>query len=217
MSDRLEDSKKRHVERGENPPPEHFFYGLALRNHIKKHTNIKLKVFTMVRDPVALLVSGIWQNKKAYDFFLDEKYNKNQDFLIEEINKHINSPTSYDYIFNWFDFELKAVMGVDVFAYPFSENDGWTIINCDRAEVMVITLEALSGMFSKAIPEFLNINKIELINANVRSHSDDSSLYHRIVNSVMLTPEMIDFVYSSKFVQHFYPKNDINRFMHKWS
>jgi hypothetical protein len=108
----------------------------------------------MVPDPVALLVSGIWQNKKAYDFFSDENCKKNQDILIKEINKHINSPTSYDYIFNWFNFELKSVIGVDVFAYAFPVNDGWTIINSDRAEVMVITLEALSGMFSNVIPDF---------------------------------------------------------------
>jgi hypothetical protein len=80
-----------------------------------------------------------------------------------------------------------------------------------------MTLETLSDNFSKAIPPFLDISRApELLSKNVRQDHEFGRLYKKVQSEIKLDRAALDRVYNNPMINHFYSKDDIDKFYSKW-
>lgn len=70
---------------------------------------------------------------------------------------------------------------IDIYAYPYNHNNGFTIIRSGSVEVLVIRSEDLNRSFSNAISKFFNLTApLKIKHANIRSTKKFSAAYDQV-------------------------------------
>ncbi|MBC2716526.1 MAG: hypothetical protein HF978_14570 [Desulfobacteraceae bacterium] len=186
---------------------------------MKNKRKLKFKIISMVRDPIARQISDVFQNPEIMKIDI-----KNQNGLINKnramalIQENFSNLRTFDYIFKWFDREIKSVFGIDAFSKPFNRDSGWTIINGENAEVLVLRLENLSQIGPEVISDFLTLpNQISLVESNVRASTKDVLSYNYVKNNIRIDRSICREIYASRFCSHFYGDKEINKFMKRWA
>lgn len=182
--------------------------------------NSRWRIITLTRDLLSIEVSDIFQNldiKRSH--LLDSKSNVKLDKVFEELHQRSHNFNELEsFRCNWFDREIAGVFGVDIFAYPFSYTDGYTIISQDNVEILIIRLEDLDRCGSMAISKFLNLDRpIELITTNIATRKKFGNEYSFIKNNLSLSKVICEKYYSTKYMKHFYSESERKSFIENWS
>jgi hypothetical protein len=123
-----------------------------------------------------------------------------------------------DYCLTWFDKEFNKALSFDVYDFPFDKKTGYTIIRHNQSDVLILKLEKLTGCYTDALRDFLGTNlNIRLVKANISDRKKYSSDVKFIRKNLKINPKAFDKIYSNKFVNHFYSKQEINGFKKKWA
>lgn len=200
------------------PGTRHLFISHYLRSKLETgrlDLHEKWKIVTLTRDPIARNISGFFEGitLRTPDFY--ERYKigsiKNEDLIDSFLQKY-----NHDEPLIWFDTELKAVFGVDVYSESFPKSKNYKIYHGQLADVLVLRSEGLNRCYSDAFKEFLNLDEFMLINSNEASSKQYSIIYRNFLNSVVLPATYIDKMYTSKYVNHFYTEQEITTFKAKW-
>ena len=117
----------------------------------------------------------------------------------------------------WFDRELRDPFGLDVYGTPFPTLRGYDILEGGRARVLAIRLEDLDGVVADAFDDFLDIQDIQLLKANVGKSKDYGDVYRDFARRVTLPDAYLDRMYSSTYAQHFYTPDEVARFRARWT
>jgi len=184
-------------------------------NKIKKWTFI-----TLVRDPIDREISNIFQDIEIFHRHLinNKKQIKVEETLALVKNKIERNILDVDYCLTWFDKEFNKALSFDVYDFPFDKKIGYTIIKYNQNDVLILKLEKLTDCFKEALKDFLDTNLyIGLVRANISDRKKYSSDVKIIRDNLKLSPEAIDRIYSKKFVNHFYSRQEINGFKKKWT
>lgn len=218
LSENLPRHRKAHLDAGIIPLPEHIYLGEAVRLQLLKNKAFPIKIITLVRDPLAFTISNLFQNPHFIgQAILNETGSIDPQKAAEYINRTIADPSTFGYVYNWFDKELNAVFDIDVFAKPFPVEVGYFRYQKANTDVLVMRLEDLSSKGPQAIGDFLSLlGPLKIIDENVRTKSQEKSTYQQVVKSVSLDMETCSEIYDSKFVRHFYSQAMIDTFMIKW-
>jgi len=219
LSNDLNQYKKFYIDSGIVPVPYHIELGLALRKRIIKNKFNKFKIISLVRDPIARQISDVFQNPEIMGMNI-----RGQVGLLD-INKSItliedkfSDLKAFDYVFEWFDRELKSIFGIDVFSNPFNRDIGWTVYYGDKADLLIIRMEDLSLVGEAVISEFLKTPlKISLLDSNVRSQTPEAMSYKYVKENMRIKREICKKVYNSQLVRHFYSEKHINELINRWS
>jgi len=219
LSHNLPRHRQFHKEAGVCPLPDHLYLGEATRRLLMKNKNSPVKVISLVRDPIAFIISGLFEVPQfAEESVLNDAGSIDPQKAAEYINRKIGDPDAFGYVYNWFNKELKTVFGIDVFATPFPTEVGYAIYRNLNAEALVLRLEDLSEKGPQAIADFVGLGEqLVLKHENVRTDSMGKTIYQEVQESVSLDPEMCKTIYSSDFVKHFYSEAMVNSFIAKWS
>lgn len=221
ISDHIGRIRKYEIKKRKFPPAYHIDLGLAINQRFKQLNNQKpfFKVISLVRDPIAFEVSKFFQNPHFYPPHLrnnsgDIDTKKASDFL----NDFLLKDNAFIYVFNWFDQEIKSVFELDVFAFPFDKDQGWTILRGNNIELLLIRLENLSKIDNNVLTNFVNSSQqVELINSNVRNQKTKNNHYDIVKDNIKLDRKVCEKIYSHKFAKHFYKENEVQNFIEKWS
>lgn len=212
-----------------------------IKKHIFEHykANHNIKIISLVREPIARDLSYYFQAT-----ITDPEYHvrgRVSNDLVEECKKTlvdyttdrelIQSKRAYstydwmDYIalhgrygveFDWFDFELKKLFGIDVYAVPFDKQKGYTIISKDNVSVLVVKMEMLNQI-EHVIREFVGVDNFKLINDNLGSEKNYSYMYKELKEKITLSKEYVDFYYNdNEYFNWFYSSDERDIFMKKW-
>ena len=206
---------------------------------IKKHP---VKIITGVREPISRDLSLFFQGSDAdiwplvhygnswiYLFgdyskkskldsqTLKERictFEKSLDYSFEHLGKEITKNKADE--FSWFDYEIKALLDVDIYNYPFDKEKGYSIIEQDNIQVLVYKCEKLNQL-ENFIGEFLNKPDFSLKNANQGEEKVYSYMYKRFKEEVKLNKEYFDYYYADNpKLKHFYTDSEIEQFKQKW-
>jgi hypothetical protein len=205
----------------------HLWRSQYLRKKINKGLKKKkLKIVTLTRDPIARNISAYFETffkversdstnqyklKSVYDFEITINIEDIED-LIELFFKKYD----HDAPLTFFDRELKEVFGVDVYSSEFPKSKGYKIYNEEHADVLLIKLEKLNECANDAFKEFLDIDELNLIRANISTKKIYYPLYKRFLDSIILPDTYFNQMYASKYARHFYSDREINEFKAKW-
>lgn len=218
LSDHVIKNRNYEIKIGNFPPSYHMDLGLAINEKFKQLRNRKpfFKLISLVRDPIAFQISNFFQNPHYFPSELrDDLGNVNLKKTNDFLNNLLLKEKTFDYVFNWFDREIKTVFNLDIFEFPFDKNKGWTILKGDNVELLLIRMENLSTIDNQVLTDFVGSEKpIKLINSNVRSKTNKN--YETVKNNINLDRKVCEKIYSHRLVQHFYDQDDIERFIDKW-
>jgi hypothetical protein len=188
-----------------------------------------LKIITLVRDPVARNVSHFFQwpnmimeqSNSGYHL-RSPVFNYDRKFKAEAIADELAELFMTQFKLHerpliWFDKELKHNFGIDVYSCDFPKKKGYCIYSNGKTDALVIKLEQLGSIAQAAFKEFLGIDSFVLVDANIGREKETSDLYSRFLDSIKLPPDYLDTMYTSRFVEHFYGRKEIDGFRARWS
>ena len=112
------------------------------------------KVITLVREPVVRNISGFFESVEYLipDFY--GRLEKGQLSLDELSHSFIHDYKFHDIPLHWFDIELKAALGIDVFASSFPIDKGFAMYESVKADLLLLRLESLSDCYDEAFRQF---------------------------------------------------------------
>jgi hypothetical protein len=201
--------------------PEHLLVSLGLTGFMSRHrADVSWKIISLVRDPIALQVSTVFQNitggySEAFDF--QENRIDRERFIALSKRLLLEHGTRKTHFLNWFDHNIKNFIGVDIYQYPFDKNTGYSIVNHNNFSILLIKMEKLHECFEKAMSDFLGITGLRLPMVNVGSDKEFGKDYKEIKSSLKFESALCDEIYSTKLVKHFYSDSEIDDFKKKWS
>ena len=205
-----------YLRRGESPPI-HLYVSRMLRPYLR-YTSHRLKVISLVRDPVARYVSRQYQTA---DYLSDactddsDVVTGNVERTRQNIREQLAGPDAMDYTFGWFDRQIEAVLDVDVMAEPFDKERGFGLYEGPRADVLVLKLERLSDLLPTVVSDLVG-RELQVTQANVRRRTKSGEEYARVKRELSLPAETIDRIYGHEWVRHFYTRDEIEAFRSRW-
>lgn len=219
LSKKLSKHRYIHEEAGVYPVPYNIYLGEEVRKRISNIHNPTIKIISLIRDPIAHVVSGVFQNPYLFgSAILTAQGTIDPQKAALYINRKLNEPRTFYFTYEWFNTELKSVFNIDVFSRPFPVNEGYAVYSRNNVEALVIRLEDLTDQGPEVISNFLNLDTpLTLIQKNVRDHSSEKSAYLEFRQNISISPLKSKEIYSSKFVKHFYNDRLINRFTATWT
>ncbi len=199
-----------------------------LREQFDNHTtSLKWKVITLTREPVSRNISTFFENLNVVknsnkgEYVISSDYygidsivvkNENIDNLIDMFFEKLNHNSPLEF----FDKEIKTVLGIDVFKEKFKTKSGYGIYENDKVKVLLLRLEDLNVIAKKAFKEFLNIDNFIIKNANIGEEKVYAPIYKFFKEKVSFPKSYLEKLYNSKYTLHFYSNEEINRFRKRW-
>lgn len=189
-------------------------------------TGEKWKVVTLTRESVSRNISVFFENLDVR-YVNDNRYEiKSHYYKIPSTQLELNryehlsdlffDRVNHDSPDQFFEREIKGVLNVDVFTHRFPTSKGYCILKGDIADVLVLRLEDLNRVAKDAFNEFLGLKDFKLINANIGSEKNYSRLYKTFKKCVEFPDDYLNRMYDSRYMRHFYTKNEIETFKQKW-
>jgi hypothetical protein len=187
-----------------------------LRQEIDAHPDQRWNIINLVRDPVAIKVSALFQ--VLYQHIPDwEQRLKEGRLSMADLDELFYSKDEFGFKGQdqWYDNQIKALWGLDVFAVPFAREEGYQIYQAKNIRLMTIRLEDLNRVAEKAFAEFLGLKDFQVVSTNV---GDDKS-YAELYKEFKKRPLPVDYVdtgYQTRFARHFYSEEEIAGFRKRW-
>ena len=202
------------------PVTTHVFEGHYVRDIIKSGTR-KIKVVTLVRDPVARNISAFFEGMELRVANFHDRVTQNAitaEELIDLFLKSISTDPEYHLTpLRWFDREFKNALNIDVYDKDFPKSTGYQLFENRNTAVLLLKLEKLNECFSQAASAFFDKKPISIESKNVANKKIYQRLYKEFLQSIALPDEYLDSMYNSKFARHFYSENEIDSFIQRWT
>ena len=201
------------------PLPHHIYLGEAIQREIRRLKKPRIKIISLLRDPIAFVLSDIFQNPH----FTKESVGTKSGLIdpqkaLKYLEQELRISDTFAYVYEWFDREIKHMFDIDVLSDPFAKDSGVQVYYKNKVKLLLIRLENLTEKGPKAIQSFLDLDNPLLLKArNERADLNNSDAYKEVKNKICLNRTLCEEIYSSKFVQHFYDQPMIDSFIAKWS
>ncbi len=204
-----------------------------------------IKIITAVRDPLSQHLSSSYEStykkyrwlgpfiayinnadqppedtiKQLKDVFYTTKFNSQAFFDLTVANNTLANNNHYKpYITTFLENFAEDIL--DITAYPFDKEKGYTIIKEGRLEIFVYQLEKLNDIIPE-LSEFATSRGegqpfTELVNGNIGEEKSYAESYKRAKKEIIITQEYFDACFDAPYVHHFYSKEDIEKFKARW-
>jgi hypothetical protein len=176
----------------------------------KANPDRRLKIITLVREPVSREVSDVFENWKG--FFGTRTI---EDAGEERILQHLREGT-YEYVLGWFDTEFKNWSGIDIYSHAFDREKGYSIWNFPEFDLLAIKLEKLSEAGEEATKALCGFPILIRESANKSTEKAGSGIYKSVMKKFREPAGRLDPLYQSKYMQHFYTEEEIAAFRRRW-
>lgn len=104
---------------------------------------------------------------------------------------------------------------LDITAYPFDQEKGYTIIKKDNVEIFIYQLEKLNHLVPE-LSAWLGVPFDSLVRGNDAADKWIGDSYKQAQKEIQITQEYFDKCFNEPYVQHCYSQADIEKFKAKW-
>ncbi len=187
-----------------------------LRQQIEEQPGQIWNVINLVRDPVAIKVSALFQT--LYEYVPDWKKRLAMgEFAMSDLDNILFKEPEFGIgkFESWYEKQVKPLWGIDIFDYPFSREQGYQIYHSDNVNLIIFRLEDLNRVASQAFEDLLGIKDLEMVNVNLGEQKDYAELYRQF-RQRPLPAHYVDAIYNTRFARHFYSAHEIEEFSRKW-
>lgn len=181
----------------------------------------KVNIITLVRDPLARNLSMTFFSLERILYHTlqskDGRNLKGQNLSRSElIQIGFEEQLNHRGPLLWFEEEFGAVVGINVYDFPFDQSAGYSIIEQEHVRVLILKLEKLQSL-EKVIAKFVGLKDFKLRSANRSEKNWYADLYKEFKQNFVPTEEYIQLLYESKFMKHFYSKEEIEQLRKRWT
>jgi hypothetical protein len=183
----------------------------------------KIRVMSAVREPVAQWISALFYSAQRYPEALDPA-----SLTVEKVTRYLTGELHIVYPWlepgewwehdGWIHRELGERMGFSVFRTPFDRERGWQLYEGADARLLIIRQESM-GRIREAVGEFYGLEPATV--PTVRENDSGSFPYHEqylgVRGQIRLPGPLLDRIYSTELVRHFYTPGEIAGFKERWS
>ncbi|MEM6534497.1 MAG: putative capsular polysaccharide synthesis family protein [Pseudomonadota bacterium] len=179
----------------------------------------KYFIVTGVRDLLAHSISAFFQNiDKSHKswYFGDQEQVLNAD--IEELIAHFERQQVKKLKFvalDWFD-SFNRLTGVDVYSMKKVARRGFQYRKTERVEVFCYKLEKMDAALKDLRKRLPIDGDVEFTPKNVAEDKWYNDKYKEFKLAYAPRPEVIDLVFSSKVMRHFYKRREIEKMRQKY-
>jgi hypothetical protein len=184
-------------------------HSISLAEHIIKPKH-PTKIITLVRDPFARNISAFFEtNKKAKTPNLDTtQINHLIDEFIQDVNHNQNQ--------DWYDNEFKQALDIDIFAYEFDRERGWSTFKQGPFEVLVLKTNLPDAEKTKQIAQFIGIEDLVIDRINETGAKKSKPCYKQFKETIQFPDEIAQSILKSRFTQHFFTDSEIDNMRKQW-
>lgn len=182
----------------------HTQHALRIKKALQRHPTATKYIITIVRDPAAQLISDIFQHRSQY-----------QIQQLKQISLGMHQ-LDFDYPANWFSQELIPFSGIDVLNEAFDTEKAYQIYRKGTIALLVLRLENIAQVFTAAMQELTGIGGWALMHENRADNKDYAEEYRNFKSTVILDAEVVDYLYNTRYVKHFYSVFEIDAFKNAW-
>lgn len=172
-------------------------------SEISNHTLVR--AVTAVRDPIERAISSFSFFRHHYP----ERLGREAAYFLKAYN--------HDWYLNWFDAEIKAFFGIDVYEdLPLSEGEDWKEYKNDVMSLLVIKFPNLSALQTASLYCW-NLPLGPVVKNNmIQCKPNRVPGYMELKNS-RFPADYVNKMYDNKLVRHFWTQEEIAAFKAKWT
>ncbi len=189
------------------PVPYHFHLSRALNAREAQGQLPRLRVVAMIRDPVARMVSSLFQSPEFWQ--ID---GLPADEVAARAVRLVEKAAQKGTVFRWVEQELVAGYGVDLAG--FDRATGHATYRGRHADVLLLKTEAIDRA-ADALSAFVG-RRVAPGHRNVRDDTADAARYRAARGAVKLPAATLDRIYGSPAMQIFYAAPEIAGFRRRW-
>jgi hypothetical protein len=171
-----------------------------------------LNVISLTREPIGRCVSGFFQN---FENHTGVPYHKS-NFSLEELKAIFLEKFKNGRILKWFDKNIRANFGIDVYANSFPKC-GYATYQHNNIRLLVMQSEMDDKQKETVIRDFLELETFQIVNRNIGTQKVYASTYKDFKRNVKFPSDYIDQMCKSKYFNHFYEQDLINEVRSIWS
>lgn len=189
--------------------------GRALRRIVDSGRWHSWSLVSLVRSPIPRAVSDFFENVDAYvpDFFARLERG---DITLAELSTTFWTRYQDFSPLYWFDDQVRDVFGIDVYATPFSHEQGYAIYQNDRARLLLMRLEDLNHCGPRALGEFFGLRELSLSIKNSGEAKRYGALYRQFIDQLDLPKAYVREMHSSRYAKHFYTPDELTAGVARW-
>ena len=202
----IKKAKHSHLSSDRKSLPLHLIVSELLSKKLKSY-NGKIKIITILREPISRTISSFFQNIDFYkDAIEDSKLVINESISLKILEKEIKG--SVTSINNWLNSEIEENFNIYIYNKKFPK-EKYMIFKNQKVDLLLLKMEDLNDVFTNATADFFNIEEgIVLENFNVGKKKYYSKQYQKLKNRIHIDENILKKIKSSKYYIHFYAKND---------
>ncbi|MEM9764157.1 MAG: putative capsular polysaccharide synthesis family protein [Pseudomonadota bacterium] len=190
------------------PTPTHLRLEAAIGRRLERLRG-KLRIISLVRDPVRRDISGLFQAPGLLGI-----HNRDVQGFAAEVNTRIADGTLGQVALNWFPRSFEPATGYDMLEQPFDRAAGWQRYEIGQNSVLILKSERLDDL-SDVVSEFTG-HSISLKHENTRRETREAGVYADVLSGVQIPEALLDRIYQSEFVRHFYTAAEIQDMRQRW-
>lgn len=198
---------------------EHDQRGFAVPQHIEDarrlqdliaHPDQKFRIISLVRDPFARNLSALFESWDVYPPAYDPA--TGPAGLAEWF------VMNFDYsVLEWFDNEIRERAGIDVYSQPFDQQNKQLVIETDTIRMLVLRKEDSQADKERNLQQFLGVPEVKLGFKNTSEGKPSADLWRTMKRSAKGSSILLDLVYNSRLVRHFYTAEEASAFRQLWT
>ncbi len=166
----------------------------------------------MVREPIDRNVSAFFEVLEFYTA-LEKKPKIESEELFEIFMKKL----PHEYPINWFDMEIKKYIGIDIYDYPFDAENKFQIIEKENVRLLLVRTDATDEKKIASILKFSRTKISAIPRLNAAKHKYYKEDYDQFIKTNSFSKSYIYKLLDTKYVQHFFSKQEIDLLIKKWS
>lgn len=173
---------------------------ITLINRFVFNKNRRIKIISMVRDPIERNISAFFDAFELYVGVSPEKYEGNMQEL--ETIYHRNLP--HDYAINWYENQFYNAIGINIYDFEFSIEKGFVTIQSKNIEIIILKTNVKDTFKENLLSDFCNCPNFKLTNTN----QTKSQLYDEFKQYIKFSMPYLNKQYQSKYALHFFSQEE---------
>ncbi len=176
----------------------------ALFRYFSKYNEAKIKLITLVRDPINRNISAFFQDFQRYNGIKFEESSLSHDEIKSNFLQHLK----HEQPLIWLD-RMKEHFDIDIYEKPFIGHDHVLFDNRKGVELILFRHDLDNTRKAALLREYLNMEELAIENFNTSIKRVYGSAYRSFKKELKLPEDYISMMTESKYYQHFYSKEEI--------
>lgn len=177
---------------------------------------IHAKIITLVRDPVALIISDFFNKLKWIAGAKDAYKQLSVDELCELFRTRYFDDERHMIKLNWYEIEFNAALNVDVYAHPFDVERRYGSFSEGLYDVLILRTESDDTVKAQAVSDFLGIPPFEVERVNEAEKREYADIYRAFKQQITLPEQHLNTIYESRYATKFFSDAERQSLRAKW-